>query len=431
MATTPSPERYAGPPMPPESGDRRRHDPLAALRHRDFSVFVASRFASGTAMTLFFAAVSWHVYDLTGSTFQLGLLGLIRFVPHAALSLVGGAVADTYDRRRIAMVALLAPAIGGSVLAWTSSTGDVSLPLLYGLIFTIAVAAAFEGPARSALLPALVPREIFPNAVTVHSTLQALAFVTGPAVGGLLIASSGVAAAYAANASLLVASLIGLAFVRPRKLDGIQRGSVSWAAIVEGVRFVRSRQAVLGAMTLDMFAVIFGGAQALLPVYAEDILHVGPRGYGLLSASLELGALLMAVLLIVLPPIERIGRALCIAVACFGLATIAFGLSRSFALSVVAYMAVGMADQVSVVARHTLVQLSTPDALRGRVNSVNMVFVGASNQLGAVESGFVAAATSATFAVVSGGIGCLTALGLVAWKLPALGSYRVGGTEEP
>ncbi len=269
-----------------------------------------------------------------------------------------------------------------------------------------------------------MPREVFPNAVTVHSTVQALAFVSGPAIGGLVIGEVGIPAAYAVNATLLGVSLAALAFVGARR-QPVEGRSVSVEAIGEGIDFVRRRPVILGAMTLDMFAVIFAGAQALLPIYANVILDVGPRGYGLLSASLELGALIMALLLILLPPIERLGRALLFAVAAYGLATIVFGLSRSFALSVLAYIVVGMADQVSVVARHTLIQLSTPDALRGRVSSVNLIFIGASNQLGAVEAGFVAALTSATFAVVSGGLGCLLVLSLVAARVPELRDYRI------
>jgi MFS family permease len=258
----------------------------------------------------------------------------------------------------------------------------------------------------------------------VSSTIQSLGFVTGPFVGGALIAVSGVEAAYLAHMMLIGGSLVGLFFLRLRPIEGPRR-AVSLAAIREGVAFVRNRQVLLGAMTLDMFAVIFGGAQALLPVFAKDILEVGPRGYGVLVSSLEAGALLMALALVVFPPIKQAGRALLVTVALFGLGTIVFGLSRNIYLSVATYMFIGMADQVSVVLRQTAVQLSTPDELRGRVSSVNMLFIGASNQLGAVESGLVAAATNATFAVVSGGVGCLTVVGIVWAKLPDLRHYRI------
>ena len=378
-------------------------------------------------MTIFSASVMWQVFDLSGSAFQLGLIGLVRFVPHLALSLLAGAFADTYDRRSIAMLAQIVPAGCAITLFVATTAGSATLPLIYGLVFAIAVAAAFEAPAGSALFPTPVRTAVFPNAVTISTTLTSLARVTGPAVAGLVIAEVGVGATYAVQASLIAGSLVAFAFIRtPAQTEA--RSTVSLESIREGIQFLLHKREVLGAMTLDMLAVIFGGAQALLPVYANEILKVGPRGYGILTSSLEAGALLMAGLLVALPPIRRVGRALLIAVAVFGAATALFGLSRSFPLSVFLYMLVGMADQVSVVARHTLIQLSTPDELRGRVSSVNMVFIGASNHLGAVEAGFVAAMTSATFAVVSGGLGCLVALGVVAAKIPELASHEIGGT---
>jgi hypothetical protein len=236
---------------------------------------------------------------------------------------------------------------------------------------------------------------------------------------------SGVGTAYLASVVILACSVSCLSLLRPRPREGPGR-AVSVAAIKEGLRFVAHRQVLLGAMTLDMFAVIFGGAVALLPVFAKDILGVGAWGYGLLLASGDIGALVSAVTLLLLPPIQRPGRALLFAVAGFGTATIVFGLSRSYALSLLAYMGVGMCDQVSFVLRQSTIQLVAPDALRGRVISVNTLFAGASDQLAPVESGFVAAATTATFAVVSGGIACLGVLGVVGGLLPGLRRYRIG-----
>jgi MFS family permease len=375
-------------------------------------------------MTLLRSTVYWHVFALSGSEAALGWIGLVQFVPALSLTLVGGAVADAYDRRRVMRLAQLPLLATASLLFFATREGAISVPLLYAAVFGNAVAMAFDSPARQAFLPSLVPLEVFPRAVTFASTASALAFATGPALGGLLIASSGVEAAYAAYAVLVAGNLLGLAFVRPlRALD--ERRSPSWQAVREGLAFVRRSPVVLGCMTLDMFAVILGGATALLPVYANDILRVGPRGYGLLTSSLEIGALAMSVVLLVRGPIVRAGPALLGAVVLYGLATVGFGLSRSFPLSVALYMLAGAADQVSVVMRQTAVQLSTPDALRGRVSAVNMIFINASNQLGAVESGFLAAATSATFAVVSGGIGCVLVVAWMAWRLPELRRYRV------
>jgi len=401
-----------------------RNGTLLALREPGVARFVTSRFFSGAGQTLLRATFAWQVFELTGSAFHLGLVGLVQFVPTFFLSLVAGAVADSFERRRIVMLAQGAALLGSTTLGLLTYRGEVTLPLLYAVVFATSSAIAFEAPARQALLPTLVPRALFPSAVTVNSTVQQLGWVTGPVAMGFVIDASGVASAYAAHVVLLLVSLANLARL-PATQGEAPRRNVSLHAIREGIAFVRSRQAVLGAMALDMFAVIFGGATALLPIYAEKILHVGPRGYGVLSASLEVGALLSSLALVALPPITRAGRALLIAVGVYGVATIVFGLSHSFPLSVLAYMIVGVADQVSVVMRSTIIQLSTPDELRGRVSSVSFIFIGASNQLGAVESGFVAALTSATFSVVSGGVGCLAVLAVVAAKLPELRRYRV------
>ena len=398
-------------------------DVLSFLRS-DFGLYLVSRFCSGTAMTMFRAAVLWHVFDLSHSAFHLGLIGLVQFIPALGLTLVGGAVADTYDRRRVMMLAQVVP-LGSAVVLFSVTHRDAAtLPVLYVLILLIAVAAAFDNPSRAALLPTLVTREFFPRAVTIASTNQALAFVTGPAVCGLVIAAAGIATVYAVYGGLIAASLAALVGIRARRTDGVRR-AVTLRAIREGLSFVRRRQVVLGCMTLDMFAVIFGGASALLPIYANEILHVGARGYGLLTSSLELGALLTSTVLIMVPPIRHAGRALLMGVGAYGIATILFGLSRSFPLSVLAYVTVGVADQVSVVMRSTAIQLSTPDELRGRVSAVNFIFIGASNQLGAVESGFVAALTNAPFSVVSGGLGCLVVLAIVTATLPELRRYRI------
>jgi MFS family permease len=399
-----------------------------ALRPRVLSAtlvaYLLSRFCAATAMTMLRAGVAWHVFALTGSAFNLGLIGIVQFLPGLGLMLVAGSLADVRDRRRIMQVAQTVALAGALVLGTTTARGTITLPVLYAVILVLAAASTFDGPARAALLPTLVPREMFPRAVTIASTNQALAFATGPALGGLLIAAAGVSAVYAADAVLICGSLTALAFVRATRPGG-PRGAPSLRAIRDGLSFVRRRPVVLGCMVLDMFAVIFGGAAALLPIYAQEILRVGPRGYGLLSSSLEIGAILTSLVLMSRPPVRRTGRTLLVAVGAYGLATIVFGFSRWFPLSVAAYILVGAADQVSVVMRSTTIQLATPDELRGRVSAMNLLFIGASNQLGAAESGFVAALTSAPFAVVSGGVGCLVVLAIVALTNPALRAYRI------
>jgi len=394
------------------------------LWSRPLVTYLASRFCAASAMTMLRTAIGWHVFALTGSAFHLGLVGLVQFLPAFTLMLVGGAVADAYDRRRIMQLAQGTALVAATVLGLATWQERVTLPLLYAIVAVVAAVGAFDSPARASVLPSIVPRDVFPRAVTVASTIQALAFATGPAVGGIVIANAGIGAVYMAYGVFLLGSLGGLAMLRLDRTTTTP-GAVTLGAIREGLRFVWQRPVVLGCMTLDMFAVIFGGAAALLPIYANDILRVGPTGYGLLTSSLELGALCTSAVLTFAPPIRRAGRALLIAVAVFGVATIAFGLSRSFPFSLAAYMLVGVADQVSVVMRSTAIQLSTPDELRGRVSAVNMMFIGASNQLGAAESGFVAALTSAPFAVVSGGVASLVVLAVVAARFPELRRYRV------
>jgi MFS family permease len=390
---------------------------------RNLVLYLVSRFCSASATMMLRAAIAWHVFSLSHSAFHLGLIGLVQFLPIPTLMLVGGALADVYDRRRIMMAAQAAPLVSAAVLWSATRDGWVSLPLLYGMVLVSGISWAFDSPSRASLLPTLVPRTVFPRAVTLAATTQALAFASGPTLSGLVIAGAGIAPVYAVYLCLILLALIGLTLLRaPRTERGLR--TVSLRAIREGVSFVRRNQVVFGCMLLDMMAVVFGGAAALLPIYATDILHVGARGYGLLTSSLELGALVMSFLLTMLPPIRRAGPALLSAVVVYGVATVFFGLSRWFPLSVVAYMIVGMADQVSVVMRGTAIQLATPDTLRGRVSSVNMIFIGASNQLGAAESGFLAALTSPTFAVVFGGLASLLVAAAVAMLMPRLRHYR-------
>lgn len=396
---------------------------ISLLRTPSLAPYVVSRFVSSMASTLASATIAWQVYEISGSAFHLGLIGLAHFVPALLVGLFAGAVADSYERRKVAMIAEMIPALGTGVLAWFTWQGSIGLSLIYLMVVLIAAATAFGAPARQAMLPQLVPAEIFPRAVTVSGAAHKLGLMSGPVIMGFLIDALGVSAPYALHVFLLAVSLAALSRVRPA-YDSGERSSVSVRVIRDGLSFVRRQRVVFGSMILDMFAVLLGGAVALLPVYATDILDVGPRGYGLLASGLELGAAAMALLMSVVPPFKRTGMVLLGSIGVFGVGTIVFGLSRSFYLSLAALMVTGMADFVSVVARSTAIQLSTPDHLRGRVTSVNMVFTGASNQLGLIESGFVAALTSPTFAVVSGGVGSLLVVGIVALRNPALRRYR-------
>jgi MFS family permease len=404
------------------------HPLVEILGMRDIRYFAGSRFFSACSRRLLPAAIAWHVYELTGSALHLGMIGLVQFLPAVPVSLVAGAVADRYERRRIVLLSQLAGLIASLALTLTSAT-DSALAVLYLTVFALAISSAFESPARQAMLPAMVSRAQFPTAVTFFSSIQNLAWMSGPVILGFVVAAWGIQVAYAINTTILLASLLLLLPLRARRIQGEGR-AVSWESIRQGLDFVWRRPIISSAMILDMFAVVFARANALLPIFANDILEVGPQGYGLLAASMEAGTLLMALVLMVRPPIERPGRALLLAVALYGVATVVFGLSRSFPLSLAAFVLAGMADQVSMVTRASLIQLSTPDALRGRVSSVNMIFINASNQLGAAESGFLAALVGAQAATVFGGLACLVVLGIVARQVPQLRHHRPAEYED-
>jgi MFS family permease len=370
------------------------------------------------------AIVAWQVYAISGSALDLGVVGLVRFVPALSFSLISGVIVDTYDRRKILLAAQSIPFITSALMVLAIHSAAVNLWLVYGLVFMAGVASAFEAPARQTLIPALVPRNLFARAMTLNSTLQSLSAVTGPAVAGALIAWQDVGGAYLVHVVVIGLSMLVLLPVRVPPSKTASRAGVNLGAVRDGLIYLRSQPVLLGAMSLDMFAVIFGGAKALLPIYAVDVLHADAVGYGVLTASLEAGALVAAVLLVILPMPTHTGRTLLASVAVFGLATIAFGLSTWLPLSVLTYAAVGAADQVSVVMRLNTVQLSIPDELRGRVTAVHFVFVNASNQIGGLESGIVAALTNAMFAVVSGGFACIGVVALIAWRIPELRQYK-------
>lgn len=390
---------------------------------RPVRLFIGARFFTGFARAVLAAALAYHVYALTGSYAALGFLGLASFAPIVPVALLGGVLADRFDRRGVIVWAHLLAIAVSAALAVVASPLDGRLPALLAGALGLAVAAALANPAGSAILPLLVPPEIFQNAAVVSSSAVQLARAAGPIAMGLSVGPFGLGAPYAL-AALSFAIAVGCLLALPPLEHDPSRVDVSLGAVREGVRFVWRRRPIIGSMALELLAVVFASATALLPVYAEDILGVGAQGYGVLRAGLSLGTFLMTLVLLLLRPFRCPGRALLQAVLVYGLATIAFGLSRSFPLSLASLLVVGMADQVSKTTRSVILQLSTPDEIRGRVSSVNLVFVGASNELGDAESGFLAWLTSATFSVVAGGAACLLALAAVAATVPELRRYR-------
>ena len=410
------------------------HPTAEVVRLATVRRFLIARVCRGTAAGLVGATAGWHVFDVTGSVLALGLLGVIQFLPVIPVGLWAGALADTRDRVLLTRLAQLGIMLCAAALAGVAILGG-AVEWIFGAILLFACFEALERPANGAILPALVSAEQFGTAVNVVATGRNAAWALGPVLGGLIIAKAGIGAAYAAAAFLVAVSALVLGRVPPALPSGIDEaadagaGRVSVAAIREGISFVRRTPAVLGAMTLDLFAVVFASVDALLPVFAREVLEVGPTGFGFLSGALAAGTFLMAALMLARPPGPRPGRALLLAVAVFGLSTLIFAASTSLLLSVAALVAAGMADQVSMVARETLLQMSTPDALRGRVNAVNFVFIGASNELGRAESGAVAAWIGAVASVWLGGGLCLVALVAVGFGMPELARFRTPASD--
>jgi MFS family permease len=399
-----------------------KRDAYAALRVRDFRLFLSGHQLSTLCMQMQTLAVSYQLYERTNSKLALGMVGLVQVVPILGLALPAGQTADRFDRRRILMSATTLAIIASVGLAAVGMRGGVNVPLIYACLFLNGMARAFQGPARASLMPQLVSEQIFSNAISWYVSGFELSSMAGPAIAGWLIyLLGGVTPVYALAGLGNVIYLLMLATLTKRSYaTEAKAGQASLRTLVAGFRYVWNTRLLFAAMSLDMFAVLFGGAVALLPVYAKDILGVGPEGFGALSAAPSLGAITMAVMTAHLPPFKKAGRALLWAVVGFGLATIVFGLSRNFWLSLVMLFLTGAFDNISVVVRQTLATVLTPDEMRGRVSAVNGMFISASNELGRFESGGVAALFGPIFSVVSGGIGTLIVVATVALSSPQL-----------
>jgi MFS family permease len=383
-----------------------------------FTRFWLARSASGLAYHMTAVAIGWQVYGLTGDVFDLGLVGLVEFLPQFLLTLVVGQVADLVDRRRIAAVCQCLQALALGLLLAGSLGGWLERGGIFGCVAAIGAARAFETPSLQALLPQLVEARQLPRMLAWSSSVWKTAMIVGPALGGLLsIAGSGLAYAVGAGVYLAAAGLV-VTIPRPALLS--DRVPATWNAALDGLRFIRRRPVILGAISLDLFSVLLGGATALLPVFAKDVLGTGAWGLGVMRAAPSVGALAMSLALTRFPLGHGVGRKMFAAVGAFGLCTVVFGLSRSFPLSVVALAGLGASDMISVVIRASLIQLDTPDALRGRVSAVNSVFIGTSNQLGEFESGLTAAWFGAVGAVVVGGVGTLLVVALWMVLFPQL-----------
>ena len=375
------------------------------LRHRPFAFFWLARGFTSIAFQIQGVAVGWQVYALTGSPFYLGLVGLAQFLPMFLLTLAVGHVADRYDRRMIVRLCQIIEGLAAAALAFGSFSGWQSKESILGVVFIAGAARAFEAPTLQALVPGLVPTLLIPRAMAWSASAHQTATILGPAIGGLLY-TAGPTAAYATATVLFLTASLLIALIRIERPPP-NREPVSLQSLFAGIVFIRNQPVVLGAISLDLFAVLLGGATALLPVYARDLLVTGPWGLGLLRSAPAVGALAMSIFLARKMIEHRIGWVMFGAVVIFGVATIVFAVSTSFVLSLGALVVLGAADVISVVIRSSLVQIKTPDEMRGRVSAVNSMFIGTSNQLGEFESGLTAALFGVVPAVLIGGAGTL------------------------
>ena len=414
------------------AGDAELHDSYAALRHREFRWYIISLFCMTLASQLQAVVVGWQVYAITHDPLSLGLIGLAEALPFIACALPAGYLADRRNRRALSVggLAVLAACSLGLLMFSASPMlmGRVGIWPVYAIIFASGVARSVLQPARQAMGAELVPRSMYQNAIAWRSSSWQTAAVVGPALGGLLYGFAGAVTSYGVDAALMCFALVGFLIIRyeplPRAVEQTSIGS----SLLIGLRFVLREPVILGALSLDLFSVFLGGAEALLPVFAAEILKVGPQGLGILRAAPAAGAVLMGVYLAHRPPIERAGRTLLLAVGTFAICIVAFGLSRSFYLSLGLLAVSGMADNISVVIRSTLLQILTPPEMLGRVSAVNSIFIGSSNELGAFESGAMAKLIGTVPTVVFGGLASLAVVALTARLVPRL--RRLGRIEE-
>ncbi len=391
---------------------------LLLRRHRPFMAFWLARVFTASGFQMLTVAIGWHLYQLTGSVLDLGLVGLVEFTPRVLFMLHTGHVADRYDRRKVAALCQAAQALIALALVIGSSTDNVSRDMIFVLAFLLGSARAFEMPTTQALLPNIVPAELFPRAVAASASAMQTATIVAPALGGFLYAFGSVWV-YGPTVVLYVIAL-SLMLSLPARQTPLNKGKATLQSLLAGINFIRSRPDILGAISLDLFAVLLGGATALLPVFARDILLTGPWGLGLLRSAPAVGALLMSFWLARFPIERKVGRIMFTGVGVFGVATIAFGLSTSFWFSLATLAVLGAADMISMVIRGAFVQLETPDEMRGRVSAVNGLFIGASNQLGEFESGVTAHWFGTVPAVVLGGVGTLAITGIWIKLFPTL-----------
>lgn len=394
-----------------------------AFTSHDFSVFWLSQFVSNIGSQMQFVAINWHIYVLTNSAFALGLVGLLRFVPILIFSLIGGSVADAHNRKRILFVTQSTLTILSFILAFLTITGAVNVVSIYIITAVSAVALSFDMPARQAFIPGLVDKKHLQNAMSLNSIMFQTGSILGPTAAGFLIAHSGLGIIYNVNAFSFMTVITSLFFIKTSgRVQGIPT-KISFSSVLEGLEFVRSKTIIWSTMLLDFFSTFFSSATALIPIFAKDILNVGPMELGLLYAAQSVGAVSAGLLIAHFHQLSRQGLVLLLSVTLYGIGTIIFGLSHVFLISLLGLVIVGAGDSVSTIIRNTIRQLETPDYIRGRMTSINMIFFMGGPQLGDFEAGVLASRIGAPFATVIGGIGTIIAVGFMTVGVPVLRRY--------
>jgi MFS family permease len=397
---------------------------FAALQYRDFRLLWLGQLVSQAGTQMQRAAIAWHVYQLTDNPMALGLIGLFRVLPVVVFGLMGGLVADAQDRRKVMLITQSVMLLTAAALALMTITDHVSTPIIYAAVFVNAAAAAFDGPSRQAMITNLVPRKHVANAFSLNSIMSEVGRVVGPGIGGLLIGSAGgLGLVYAINAVSFLTTIAALLLIKTVVREKVETKAISLSGLLEGFRYLRQSPVIASAMLMDFFASFWASADALLPAVARDVLHVGAEGYGILSAAPSMGSILAGVFMSTRGQFKRPGVVMLWAVGLFGVATTLFGMTDSFWLAVICFGLTGTGDTISMILRQTIRQLATPDHLRGRLTSINIIFAMGGPQLGNFEAGLVASWLGTPFAVVSGGIGCLISVVFIAKYAKTLWHY--------
>lgn len=396
---------------------------FAALKYRDFRIMWFGLILSNIGSQMQFTAINWHLYLLTGSPLALGLVGLTRFLPISVFSLISGAVADSHNRKKILLIVQTVLALLSLILAYTTIVKSVTPLIIYLITALSAIALSFDLPSRSAFIPALVHKDHLGNAISLNVIMWQIAMIAGPALAGLSIARFNIGIIYLINAISFIAIIIALlSMTTSGEVEG-KSGKISFKAIVEGLVYVKSRTIIWSTMLLDFFSTFFASAVSLLPIFAQDILKVGPVGFGILSSAPAIGAVVAGLVFAQIGKIKSEGRILLSAIAVYAVATIVFGLSKIFTLSFIALLLIGVGDSISTIVRNTIRQLTTPDYIRGRMTSINMIFFMGGPQLGEFEAGLLAGFAGAPLSVVIGGAATIAVVAVVAFYIPVLRKY--------